>query len=231
MQKIVIAIDSFKGCLSSKVLAEAVSEGIKEIYPKVTIRSLGIADGGEGTLDVLLDALHGERVACPAYNPLRQPIEATYGWIESQKLAIVEMASASGLTLIPFQEGNVMRTTTYGTGQLIADALRRGCRHILLTIGGSATNDAGIGLLQALGFHFLDNEGKEVADGGAHLNEIASVDESQVLPELKECTFEIAVDVTNPFYGEEGAARVFAPQKGATPQQVEQLDEAMRYWA
>lgn len=231
MQKIVIAIDSFKGCLSSKVLAEAVSEGIKEIYPKVTIRSLGIADGGEGTLDVLLDALHGERIACPVSNPLRQPIEATYGWIESQKLAIVEMASASGLTLIPFQEGNVMRTTTYGTGQLIADALRRRCRHILLTIGGSATNDAGIGLLQALGFHFLDNESKEVADGGAHLNEIASVDESQVLPELKECTFEIAVDVTNPFYGEKGAARVFAPQKGATPQQVEQLDEAMRYWA
>ncbi len=231
MQKIVIAIDSFKGCLSSKTLSEAITHGIKDIFPEATVRSLAIADGGEGSLDILLDALQGKRITCQVSNPLRLPVEASYGWIESQKLAIVEMASASGLTLIPFQEGNVMRTTSYGTGQLIADALHRGCRHLLLTIGGSATNDAGIGLLQALGFRFLNQEGQEVADGGVHLSDIVSVDESQVFPEVRECSFDIAVDVKNPFYGEEGAAYVFAPQKGATPGQVKQLDEAMRYWA
>ena len=231
MKKIVIAIDSFKGCLSSKALADAVQQGIKSVFPSALVCKLSIADGGEGTVDALVEALQGERITCQVSGPLRNPVAATYGWVERQKLAIIELAAASGLPLIPYEQGNVMRTTTYGTGQLVADALRRGCRKVLLAIGGSATNDAGIGLLQALGYRFLDKEGNEVADGGAHLGEIVRVDEAQVMPEVADCEFEVLVDVTNPFYGERGAAQVFAPQKGATPQQVLALDRAMRKWA
>lgn len=231
MKKIVIAIDSFKGCLSSKALADAVQQGIKSVFPSALVCKLSIADGGEGTVDALVEALQGERITCQVSGPLRNPVAATYGWVERQKLAIIELAAASGLPLIPYEQGNVMRTTTYGTGQLVADALRRGCRKVLLAIGGSATNDAGIGLFQALGYRFLDKEGDEVADGGAHLGEIVRVDEAQVMPEVADCEFEVLVDVTNPFYGERGAAQVFAPQKGATPQQVLALDRAMRKWA
>ena len=231
MKKIVIAIDSFKGCLSSKALADAVQQGIKSVFPSALVCKLSIADGGEGTVDALVEALQGERITCQVSGPLRNPVAATYGWVERQKLAVIELAAASGLPLIPYEQGNVMRTTTYGTGQLVADALRRGCRKVLLAIGGSATNDAGIGLLQALGYRFLDKEGNEVADGGAHLGEIVRVDEAQVMPEVADCGVEVLVDVTNPFYGERGAAQVFAPQKGATPQQVLALDRAMRKWA
>ncbi len=155
-----------------------------------------------GTVEVLTAALNGKMMECVVCGPLRNPVQATYGWIEKQRLAVIEMAAASGLALIPYAEGNVLRTMSYGIGQLIADALHRGCRRVLLAIGGSATNDAGVGMLQALGYRFLNETGEEMADGGAHLGEIAVVDTSSVLPEVKACRFEVATDVRNPFYGD-----------------------------
>ena len=144
MKRIVVAIDSFKGCMSAVDLTEAITKGIRKAVPDCEVCKIPMADGGEGTVDVLTEVLGGTKIHCVVDGPLRNPVKASYGWIDSQKLAIIEMASASGLPLIPFAEGNVMRTTTYGTGQLIKDALLKGCRRILLGIGGSATNDAGL---------------------------------------------------------------------------------------
>ncbi len=231
MKKIVVAIDSFKGCVSSVALAEVIEEAVKEIYPACHVCKIPIADGGEGTVDALIQALQGERVFCCVEDPLHRPIEAAYGWVASSRLAVIEMAAACGLPLLQMEERNVMRASTRGVGQLIADAIRRGARHFLLGIGGSATNDAGTGMLRALGFRFLDKTGREVPDGGAYLSEIADVDITHCLPELAECTFEIATDVSNPFYGPDGAAFVFAPQKGAIPEQVRQLDNGLRAFA
>lgn len=231
MRKIVIAIDSFKGCLSSEALENAIEKGIRKVWKECIICKLPIADGGEGTVDALTRALGGKKITCQVQGPLRSPVEAAYGWIPERQMAVIEMASASGLPLIPCAEGNVMRTTSYGTGQLIADALQRGCKHILLGIGGSATNDAGVGMLQALGFRFLDQQGKETGDGGSCLSQIYQIDTSQVLPQLKTCDIEVATDVKNPFYGKNGAAFVFAPQKGANQEQVKLLDEGLRSFA
>lgn len=228
MKKIVVAIDSFKGCASSAALAEAVEEAVKEIMPACHVCKIPIADGGEGTVDALMQALQGERVSCRVEDPLRRPVEATYGWVKATRLAIIEMAAASGLPLLRPEERDVMRASTRGVGQLITDAIHRGARHFLLGIGGSATNDAGTGMLRALGFRFLDKKGQEVPDGGAYLSEITDIDTTHILPELAECTFEVATDVSNPFYGPEGAAAVFAPQKGATPAQVPILDDGLR---
>ena len=231
MKKIVIAIDSFKGCLSSQNLADAIEKGVRKVWPECRICKIPMADGGEGTVDALTQALGGEKVTCQVDGPLRAPVQAVYGWIPQRKMAVIEMASASGLPLIPWKEGNVMHTTSYGTGQLIADALQRGCKHILLGIGGSATNDAGVGMLQALGFRFLNKEGEEICDGGSCLSQITRVDGSQILPQLKTCIIEVATDVKNPFYGENGAACIFAPQKGANQEQVQQLDQGLRSFA
>lgn len=231
MRKIVIAIDSFKGCLSSEALENSIEKGIRKVWKDGIICKLPIADGGEGTVEALTRTLGGKKITCRVQGPLRSPVEAVYGWIPERQMAVIEMASASGLPLIPWAEGNVMRTTSYGTGQLIADALQHGCKHILLGIGGSATNDAGVGMLQALGFRFLDQQGKETGDGGSCLSQICQIDTSQVLPQLKTCDIEVATDVKNPFYGENGAAFVFAPQKGANQEQVKLLDEGLRSFA
>lgn len=229
MRHIILAIDSFKGCLSSAELGKAAAQGIRTLFPACRTSILPIADGGEGTVDAFVQATGGEIVRAKVQGPLGQPLEARYGITPDHRTAILEMASASGLALIPYHVGNVMETSTFGTGQLIADALRRGCRRILMGIGGSATNDAGVGMLRALGFRFLDTEGKEIRPGGRHLEDIRSIDTSHVLPELASCTFRIAVDVDNPFYGPEGAACVFAPQKGATAEMVCQLDRGLQH--
>jgi len=190
-----------------------------------------VGDGGEGTVETLITAMGGEAVSCVVHDPLMRSVEATYGILGDNRTAVIEMATASGLTLVPVSERNPLRTTTYGTGELIKDAMDRGCRDFLIGIGGSATNDGGTGMLQALGFRFLDRKGNELGLGGQILNQIYEIDCSRALSQLRETSFTIACDVNNPFYGEKGAAYVFARQKGADDAMVRLLDEGLRNFA
>ena len=232
MKKVVIAIDSFKGCLSSAEAGKAAAKGIRSVFPECEIRSLPIADGGEGMLDVLIAATNGREVQISAHNPLMEWHDTYYGISEDEKTAFIEMASISGLPLVPPEKRNPMQTTSYGTGELIRDALERGCRNFIIGIGGSATNDAGLGMLQALGFRFLNKEGKILETGnGKILMEVVSIDTSFVHPDLRTSHFTVACDVQNPFCGPEGAAYIFAPQKGADRKMVEALDAGMKNFA
>ena len=231
MRKITIAVDSFKGSLSSFEVACAAEQGIHAVLPHCQVQKISIADGGEGTAQSLITTLHGEWREVSAHDPLMRPIKARYGVVNGGHTAIIEMAVASGLTLLSAEERNPLLTTTYGTGELIADALRHGARHLLIGIGGSATNDAGMGMLEALGYRFYDQQGHVIAGCGARLERVASIDASGALPELKECLIEVACDVKNPLYGPTGAAHVYAPQKGASPEVVEQLDAGLKNFA
>lgn len=231
MKKVVIATDSFKGSLSSREVADNFALGLHSVCPDCEVVKVGIADGGEGTIEVLVEALGGDYVEVEVCDPLHRPIRARYGVIDGGKSAIIEMSAASGLPLLKTEERNPLLTSTYGTGEIIADAIKRGCRNILVGIGGSATNDGGTGMLRALGFRFLDHAGNELVGGGEVLEQIASIDDNQTIPELSECKFTVACDVTNPLYGKEGAAFVFAPQKGADMAMVEQLDRGLRNYA
>ncbi|WP_336776679.1 glycerate kinase [Paenibacillus sp. MMO-58] len=227
--KIVIAPDSFKGSLSAASAAEAIAQGIRRCAPDADIVKLPIADGGEGTLDSLLAATSGERITVNATGPLGASVSASYGIIG--QTAVVEMAEASGLCLLTEEQRDPSLTTTYGTGELIRHALDLGCRRFLLTVGGSATNDGGTGMLQALGMRLLDRQGKPVPPGGGALADIAAIDDSLWDPRIAESSFVIATDVQNPLIGEQGAARVFGPQKGASPEKVDQLEQGMTVWA
>lgn len=229
MKRIVIAADSFKGSLTSIEVAHAVERGIRHVFPNCDIVKLSIADGGEGTTTALLSSLGGTWVTASAHDPLMRPIEATYGLIEPTQTAVIEMATASGLTLLSDEERNPMLTTTFGTGELVKDALKRGYRRFMMGIGGSATNDAGLGMMQALGYRFFDSKGNELGYGGQILSQIARIDASGVLPELHEATFTIACDVANPFSGAQGAAHIFARQKGADDRMVDELDAGLRH--
>lgn len=232
MKKAVIAIDSFKGCLSSAEAGKAAAEGIRSIYPECEILCLPIADGGEGMLEVLIEATDGQRIHISAHNPLMEWHTACYGILKNGRTVCIEMAGISGLPLVPPEKRNPMLTTSYGTGELIRDALERGCRNFIIGIGGSATNDAGLGMLQALGFRFLDKEGKVLRTGcGGVLMEVASIDTSFVHPGLRTSHFTVACDVQNPFCGPEGATYIFAPQKGADRKMVEALDAGMKNFA
>lgn len=231
MKKIVIAIDSFKGCLHSLEAGKAAEKGIKTVFPTCETRVLPVSDGGEGLLDTLVTVLHGHFQQVRVHNPLMEPIESRYGISGDGKTAIIEMAAASGLPLVPEDKRNPLLTTTYGTGELIHDALDRGCRHFIVGIGGSATNDAGVGLLQALGFRFINQSGQPIGKGGGELVHIKQIDTSSVHPALEKAHFTIACDVQNPFCGPNGAAYVYAPQKGATPEMVQTLDKGMRTFA
>lgn len=228
MKKIVIASDSFKGSVSSMEVAECAELAIHKVFPDCEVMKIPVGDGGEGTVETLITAMDGKAVSCTVHDPLMRPIEAVYGILGDNRTAVIEMATASGLTLVPLPERNPLLTTTYGTGELIKDALDQGCRNFLIGIGGSATNDAGTGMLQALGFRFLDHEGEELGLGGQILDKVRSVDRSLVLPELREATFTVACDVNNPFYGEKGAAYVFARQKGADDAMIRSLDAGLR---
>ena len=232
MKKVVIAIDSFKGCLSSAEAGKAAAEGIRSVYPECEILCLPVADGGEGMFEVLIESTNGQRMHISAHDPLMEWHTAYYGISENGRTAYIEMAGISGLPLVPPEKRNPMLTTSYGTGELIRDALERGCRNFIIGIGGSATNDAGLGMLQALGFRFLDKEGKVSGIGsGEVLVEVASIDTSLVHPALRTSHFTVACDVQNPFYGSEGAAYIFAPQKGANRKMVEVLDAGMKNFA
>ena len=231
MRKIVIASDSFKGSISAAEVAACGERAVHRLFPDCEVVQLPVADGGEGTVETLTAALGGQSVATVVHDPLGRLITAQYGLITKEKTAIIEMATASGLPLLQPEERNPWLTSTYGTGELIRDALERGCRKFLIAIGGSATNDGGMGLLQALGFRFLDAEGQELPGCGGSLSQIEQIDTSRALTTLTECQFTVACDVTNPFYGREGAAYVFASQKGADAEMVEALDQGLRHFA
>lgn len=231
MKKVTVAIDSFKGSLTSYQVACAVESGFKKVYPDCTVQKITIADGGEGTVDSLVQTLGGEYVSVTVSDPLMRHIEARYGIIENGKTAVIEMSAASGLPLLLESERNPLQTTTFGTGEIILDALKRGCRNFLIGIGGSATNDAGVGMLRALGYRFYDHNGNLLYGGGEILENIARIDSSKMVPELEGAKFTVACDVTNPLYGPNGAAYVYAPQKGATPSMVEQLDKGLMNFA
>ena len=228
MRKIVVASDSFKGSVSSLEVAEAVEVAVHAVFPDCEVVKIPVGDGGEGTVDALIATMGGKRVSCVAHDPLMRSIKASYGILGDNHTAVIEMAETSGLALLSPRERNPWLTTTYGTGELIKDALLRGCRRFLIGIGGSATNDGSTGLLRALGFRFLDREGRELGLGGRILGDIGSVDRSDCLPALSEASFIVACDVKNPFYGEEGAAYVFAPQKGADEAMTRSLDAGLR---
>ena len=214
MKKVVVAMDSFKGCLSSTEAEKAAEEGVKQVCPDCEVVCFPIADGGEGMLDVLVEATEGAYQKVIAGDPLMRPIETAYGVSGDKRIAFIEMAAVNGLPLLSATERNPMLTTTYGTGELILHAIEHGYREFIIGIGGSATNDAGLGMLQALGFRFYD--------------QIVAIDFSSVHPALKDARFTIACDVRNPFSGPEGAAYVFARQKGADGAMIEKLDAGMK---
>jgi len=230
-EKIIIASDSFKGCLSSLEVARAAEEGIRKVLPNCEVVGIPVADGGEGTTEALVAAMNGRFVSCEVHDPLMNLIQVEYGILGDGLTAVIEMASASGLILVPPEKRNPMLTTTYGTGELIKNALQRGCRRFLIGIGGSATNDAGTGMLQALGFRFLDRNGNELGKGGQILEQIVCIDSEKAIPELLEAVFTIACDVNNPFSGENGAAFVYARQKGADDAMIHQLDKGLKQFA
>lgn len=231
MKKIVLAIDSFKGCLSSKEIEQCIAEEIHRILPSCQTVCIPIADGGEGMLDTLIEATQGTFVSTQAHDPLMRIRPARYGILGDQRTAIIEMAEINGLTTLSPIERNPMKTSTYGTGELIKDALEKGFRRFIIGIGGSATNDAGMGMIQALGAHLYDKQGNELGQGGKIMEQIAHINLNHLHPALKEATFIVACDVQNPFCGPQGAAYVFARQKGASEEQIRQLDEGMRHLA
>lgn len=233
--KVVVAIDSFKGSLSSMEAGQAIAEGVKRVHQNAEVVVRPLADGGEGTVEALVEGMGGIFVTKEVTGPLGEKVEAVYGVIESKedssKTAIIEMSAAAGITLVFEESRNPMNTTTYGVGELILDAIERGCRRFIVGIGGSATNDGGVGMLQALGYDFLTREGKAISYGGDGLRELASIEDVNVHPKLKECTFKVACDVTNPLCGENGSSAIFGPQKGATPEMVQELDQLLLHYA
>lgn len=231
VKKIVIAPDSFKGSMSAREAAEAIERGIKAVCPNVIIEKIPMADGGEGTVETLVDATGGRAIKVNVLGPLGEERESYFGILGDGKTAVIEMALASGLPLVPKEKRNPLVTTTYGTGQLIKAALDQGCREFIIGIGGSATNDGGVGMAQALGVRFLDAEGKEIPFGGGSLNRLEKIDTSKIDPRLKECKVMVACDVNNPLCGPKGASAVFGPQKGATPEMVELLDRNLAHLA
>jgi glycerate kinase len=228
--KIVIASDSFKGSCSSLEVAEAIETGIRRIYNDIEIVKIPVADGGEGTVDTLVIGTGGKYEEVEVVGPLGKKIKTKYGILEGN-IAVIEMAAASGLPLLKEEERNPMVTTTYGTGEMIKAAMEKGCRKIFIGIGGSATNDGGVGMAQALGVSFKDQEGKEIGYGGENLINIYDIDLSNINSSLGETDIVIMSDVNNPLCGLNGAAHVYGPQKGATPEIVKLLDANLGYYA
>lgn len=229
--KVVVAIDSLKGSLTSLEAGEAIQEGILCAISDAEVIVRPLADGGEGTVEALTRGMNGRYEKITVTDPLGRPTDAVYGILEDLHTAIIEMSAAAGITLIDAKDRNPMNTTTYGVGEMIRDAIGKGCRHFFIGIGGSATNDGGIGMLQALGYGMLDTEGKQVSLGAKGLAELVSITDEDVLPELKKCTFQIACDVKNPLCGEKGCSAVFGPQKGATPDMITQMDSWLGKYA
>jgi glycerate kinase len=229
--KVVVAIDSMKGSLSSMEAGNAIKEGILRVKPNAEIVVKPLADGGEGTTDALLEGLVGEKVSVTVTGPMGKSVETYYGYLNEKMLAIMEMASAAGITLVNDLEKNPMLATTFGLGEMIKHAILKGSRHFIVGIGGSATNDGGVGMLMALGYEFLDENGQKVREGARDLDKITHISDENIMKELKECKFQVACDVNNPLCGPNGATFVFGPQKGVTEEMKKGLDEAMRNYA
>lgn len=221
---VVVAIDSFKGSLSSTQAGNAVREAVLSLDKEASVEVFPLADGGEGTVDALSSVGNAEIVEITVKGPLLNPTPAKYCIMRETDTAVIEMASASGITLISPEERNPLKATTYGVGELINDAIEKGCRRFIVGIGGSATNDGGTGMLRALGFMFLDKEGEEIPPGAGGLKNLDRIDSSKVNPKLEECYFQIACDVNNPLCGENGCSAIFGPQKGATKEMIEDMD-------
>lgn len=231
IMKVTIAIDSLKGSLSSLGAGQAAGEGVKRVYPDAEVHVRPLADGGEGTVEALTCGMGGKLQTITVTGPLGTPVECSYGIISHSRTAIIEMSGAAGITQVPDELRNPMHTTTYGVGEVIRDAVKKGCRHFVVGIGGSATNDGGIGMLSALGYGILDKEGTPVSHYGKGLADIARITDDHVIPELSECSFRIACDVTNPLCGAQGCSAVYGPQKGATPEIIREMDGWLAHFA
>ena len=252
--KVVVAIDSWKGSLGSLEAGASIAEGVHRVFPEAEVLVRPLADGGEGTVEALVLGMNGRMETVQVTGPLGTPVEASYGIIEESKegcveredgaeqescdrtmertkTAIIEMAAAAGITLVDEKHRNPLDTTTFGVGEMIRDAIHKGCRKFIVGIGGSATNDGGIGMLQAFGFEFLNANGKQVPFGAKGLAEIVTIIDEHVIPELKECEFKVACDVTNPLCGTQGCSAVYGPQKGATPAMIEDMDQWLFHYA
>ena len=224
---IVIAPDSYKGSLTSLEVGTAISEVFKEVIPEANLKVIPIADGGEGTLEALLFATGGQQIQIEVSGPLGDSILTEYGILGDNKTVVIEIAKIAGLTMIPQELRNPIHSTTFGIGEVILDGCKRGYRKFIVGLGGSATNDGGFGMLQALGVTFLNEQGNQINAIAANLTKVEKVDFSTINPLIKECHFEIACDVVNPLCGEQGASAVFGPQKGATEAVIKQLDEGL----
>ena len=229
--KVVIAIDSLKGSLSSMEAGMAIKDGILAAKPDAEVIVKPLADGGEGTTDALIEGMNGERIDLTVTGPMHTPVDAYYGYLKDTNTAVMEMASAAGITLVPDSEKNPLLATSYGVGEMINDAIQRGCRNFIIGIGGSVTNDGGIGMLKAIGVRFLDENGEDAGEGGQALAKVARIDVSGMNPLLKECHIQVACDVNNPLCGENGSTYVYGPQKGVTEDMKKTLDEAMAHFA
>lgn len=229
--KVVVAVDSFKGSLTSMEAGNAILEGIRRVDSKADVIVRPLADGGEGTVEALVRGMNGSMQTVMVTGPLGELVSCEYGIMKDSKTAVIEMSGAAGLTLVPEEKRNPFHTTTYGVGEVIKDAISKGCRRFLVGIGGSATNDGGIGMLQALGYGFFDQNGNQVPFGAKGLKELDRITDSSVLPELKECEFRVACDVTNILCGENGCSAVYGPQKGATSSMITQMDQWLGHYA
>ena len=229
--KVVIAIDSFKGSMSSIEAGESAAKGVKRVFPDAKTYIRPLADGGEGTVETLTAGGGGRLIHVNVTGPLGKPVSCQYGIVDKKHTAIIEMSGAAGITLVSESERNPLHTTTYGVGEVIKDAIKKGCRHFIVGIGGSATNDGGIGMLQALGFGLLDKDGNEVCFGAEGLKYLDTITDDNVIPELSQCTFRIVCDVTNTLCGEQGCSAIFGPQKGATQTMIMQMDKWLAYYA
>ena len=228
---IIIAMDSFKGSINSIEAGNAVSEGIKRVYKDADVTINPLADGGEGTVKTLIYGMDGVMENITVTGPLGRKVDCNYGILKNEKTAVIEMAATSGITLLEEDERNPLYTTTYGVGEIIIDAINKGCRKFIIGIGGSATNDGGIGMLQALGYSITDERGNDVSYGAEGLKELVKIDDTNIFPELKECIFTIACDVKNPLCGKNGCSEVYGPQKGATKDMVKDMDLWMKKYA
>ena len=229
--KVVVAIDSFKGCMSSLEAGNCIREAVEDTGYVSDIKVFPLADGGEGTVEALMSCMHGKEIEVEVTGPLGEKVSSYYGVLEEEKLAVMEMANVAGITMVADRSKNPMNTTTYGVGEMILDAANRGCREFIIGIGGSATNDGGLGMLTALGVEFYNKEGKKAGIFGRDVMRVDRVDTSHLAEVLKECHFTIMCDVTNPLCGEMGSSAIYGPQKGATAKTIAQMDEGLKQYA